>query len=528
MNKKHFLLGGLACAALGVFATSGAGCGSDSAGAGGSGEGAATSTSTSPQTSSTTLPMTSTTNTGPTTTTTGTGGAGGGSTAGHSFADATPIMIDDTMATGGVLPDPLTAQDFYSFTATAGEHLGIATTAKTGTDPFDPAYLDLVVTVYDSTQTQIAQQDDPWPRGSNDPQLFIEIPTAGQYYVEVQECNAAFGTTGCADVTMITNKDYTLQVFDFGAAPGMNAVTDEKAETAAAHADDTTATSNALVYLEDTAAMPPEYFFSFVDGTYIDGSDVDVYSFTPKSDSVTGGTRANAEFWLQTAGTSGNGSTTPMGLTWVVDGTSMNVIAQLDGSVYGDVDNQTNGPAELAAIVTIGSPYFLFVQHPATAAGANDFYIFQHAVEGINPVEAETANMLTNSNDTTATAEGLAMVANADGSNSYFIEGDLPAGDAHDIYKVTTVTGFTKVSASCAAQRIGSGMQGMTYKVLGGATGTTAAGSPITESATMDQFINAATIPAGTTTLYLQIDPGTQDTTNTSNFYRCGITLSPT
>ena len=471
--------------------------------------------------------MTSTTTT-TTTTTTGTGGSGGGSTAGHMFSDATPIMVNDQMATGGVLTVQPTSTDFYTFMGTAGEHVGIATTAKTGTDPFDTTYLDLaVVTVYDSTQTQIAQQDDPWPRLSNDPQLFIELPTAGQYYIEVEECNAAF-PMGCADPSTITNKDYTLQVFDFGAAPGTNAVTDEKAETAAAHADDTTATSNAIVYLEDTTAMPPEYFFSFVYGTYFDGTDVDVYSFTPKSDSVTGGTRANAEFWLQTSGTSGNGSTTPMGLTWVVD-SSMNIISQLDGTNYGDVDNSMNGPAEFVALVTIGQPYFLFVQHPATAAGANDFYIFQHAVQGVNPVEAETANMLTNSNDTIATAEALTVQANADGSTSYFIEGDLPAGDLHDIFKVTAVTGFTTVTASCAAQRLGSGMQGMTYKLLGGATGTTAVGTAVTENATSDQFIGGtmgASIPAGTTTLYLQIDPGTQSPTITSNFYRCGMQLS--
>src|SRR5205823_13153343 len=124
----------------------GIGCGGGDTGSGGAG-GAGGATNSQSSTSNTTA-------------TTGTGGAGGAGGQGHSFANPFPIMVNDMNPTMGTLSDPVTSKDFYKFTGKAGEKVAISTTAKTGTDRFDPTYLDLVVTLYDASQAQIARQDD--------------------------------------------------------------------------------------------------------------------------------------------------------------------------------------------------------------------------------------------------------------------------------------------------------------------------------------------------------------------------------
>ena len=260
---KSFILGLGLTGTVVALTLAGVGCGGNKNGSGGAGgTGGATSTSQSSAQ-----------------VTTGPGSGGGGSNMGHSFDNPFPITVNDMTPTMGTLPDPTMSQDIYKFSGKAGEKIAIATTAKTGTDPFDPTFLDLVVTLYDASQTQIAQQDDPWPRNSNDPELFTFLPSDGDYFVEVRECNAVFGTGSCAMASDITNKAYTLQIFDFGST-ATNSVTDEVMETAAAHADDDTMTPNKLKYVKSSG----KYELSLIDGTFVDGTDVDVYSFTTPTD----------------------------------------------------------------------------------------------------------------------------------------------------------------------------------------------------------------------------------------------------
>src|SRR5262249_1616942 len=151
--------------------------------------------------------------TGPTSSsgpTSGSGGAGGGN---HSFATAADITVDDTNPTMGSLSDPTTSKDYYKFTGKKGEGMLIFVQAKTlaSMDPFDPAVVDTVVTLYDSKQKQIAFQDDPWPRDSNDPTLFTVLPADDTYYVMVQDCNA-WMSGSCYDPMKITIFDYQLSV----------------------------------------------------------------------------------------------------------------------------------------------------------------------------------------------------------------------------------------------------------------------------------------------------------------------------
>ncbi|HVY44518.1 MAG TPA: pre-peptidase C-terminal domain-containing protein, partial [Minicystis sp.] len=432
---KSFVLGTVFVGAIVAVASVGAGCGgNDKPGTGGGGgTGGATSSSHSSSSSHIT-----------TGTITGSGGSGG-SGQGHSFDTALPIMVNDMNPTMGMLPDPTTSQDFYKFTGTKGEKVAVSTTAKPSTNGFDPTYLDLVVTLYDASKQQIARQDDPWPRFSNDPQLFTYLPADGDYYVEVQECNAVFGTMNCSSASMITNYDYTVQVFDFGAT-AQNTVTDGKDETPGAHTDDDPANANVLKYVKSSG----KYELTFLDGTFVDGTDVDVYAFTTPSDpTVDMGQRANADFWIAPSGKDDDGATSPVGLAWVVDSADpTTILAQLDASKYGDNDNPTNGAADLGLPVQEAHQYFLFVQHPASSAGSNDFYVVEHFVGGVNPVETEP-------NDPMMPEPLMMPQMNGDGSNSYFIEGDVAPGDT-DGFAIPKGS-MTKVSAFCAGARIGSG-----------------------------------------------------------------------
>src|SRR5262249_3732294 len=138
-------------------------------------------------------------------------GAGGGN---HSFSTATVITVNAPPELG-VLPDPLTSQDYYEFTGTAGERIAVVGRAKLlGSDPFSPDVLGLTVTLYDANQQQIAFQDDPFPRTSNDPTLYTVLPSDGLYYVRVEDCNAWSAAGTCYDPAAVTTFDYQLQIVD--------------------------------------------------------------------------------------------------------------------------------------------------------------------------------------------------------------------------------------------------------------------------------------------------------------------------
>ena len=51
----------------------------------------------------------------------------------------------------------------------------------------DPEMIDTVITLYDGSMNQIAENDDAIPRFNTDSELVIHVPAAGTYYVEVQE-----------------------------------------------------------------------------------------------------------------------------------------------------------------------------------------------------------------------------------------------------------------------------------------------------------------------------------------------------
>src|SRR5207302_9161992 len=93
---------------------------------------------------------------------------------------------------------------------TSGDRLELFTLTAASTNN-DGSVTDTVVTLWDPSQRAIAQDDDAWPRTSTDSQLFVNVPTTGEYYITVEDCISAFGGSRCTTAT-ITDLHYTLYI----------------------------------------------------------------------------------------------------------------------------------------------------------------------------------------------------------------------------------------------------------------------------------------------------------------------------
>src|SRR5512132_1602821 len=209
MRSKNFL--GL-CPVVGSFAAAGmvTGCGGDSTtststtGGGGSGDGGSGGSTT---TTTTTGVTASATSTGTTTSSTGTGGGTGN----HDFATAVDVDVNPAANTEGELADADTTTDYYKFSGKAGQRITVIVNAQSldpNGDGKDPSIVDVVVTLFDANKTQIAQNDDSWPRFSTDAQAFTVLPADGDYYLAIASCNTVFPTGGCGVAADITTLKY--------------------------------------------------------------------------------------------------------------------------------------------------------------------------------------------------------------------------------------------------------------------------------------------------------------------------------
>ena len=437
---------------------------------------------------------------------------GGPAGAGHTFATATTIPLDSATNARGTLVDVGTTKDYYTFQGTAGDRLVIVANAQSlapmGTD--QATVVDTVVTLYDAAMTQIAQNDDAWPRQGTDSELFVILPTTGTYYVTVGGCQSAF-TTGCGDAAMVTMRNYEV----FVAHTSMLVAHEVNATTANA----TSATAAHVAYAVPMGGMTGAYGTVTLDGTFATAGATQVFAFTPPVDTrVDAGQRAHAEFWVQGNTTAGDGSTAGTHI-WVTGTDGTTIVAEETSTDYA-TGGAAGDPPHLSVPVTLGQQYYLFVQSTATtSAGATDYYFITHFVGAFyyGTAEAESAP---GANDTIATATALTTPAMA-GAGLYFVDGDLASATDQDWFTIALPTGTTQFALTCEAQRVGSGVRGLTAS-LATMDGTVLTGSTITETA-LDAAATAApvTIPAGTTHLLIHVHAASQSATNTGTYYSC-------
>ncbi|XXX71873.1 pre-peptidase C-terminal domain-containing protein [Sorangium sp. So ce134] len=491
---------------LGTIAATAAGCGGDDDGGGGSGgEGGAGSTTTSTVTTSTGLV---------TSTSTGSGNVDDGN---DSIDEAEEIPAGNNGLEGTLEPLEEDA-DYYSFTGTKGQPVYLISDAKPEDGERDPTYPDTVITLLDADGNQIAQNDDPEDGFTNDSELLTVLPADGEYFIVVQDCNAAFPDfafpNGCFDPAEVVSFDYSLRFLPI--------------DPAASETDSLVGETEPNNGAELAGQMPYElnqdesaYYTTFVFGSFGDEADVDVYSFTPPATPEVDNALLAQLSVSGPSGPEGNGSTVEVSEVAVFNATDLT-------SAYAKIDPSTGG--DIAVPVEAGQEYFVFVKRPAGEVGKNDFYILLHSRTSSDPLEAEDAT-----NGDVATPEGgLVSFPNGGGGVSFAIEGKLadseeaPDVDVYEVPLDDVEEGWT-ISVICGAQRHGSGVRELRAEVLNGDGTEIGATHSATETEEEDLFIESAAIPEAPegNRLLVRVSAGTPAADVTSRGYNCLFAYLP-
>ncbi len=404
-----------------------------------------------------------------------------------SFADADPITVgpDGMMARIGTPGD----RDYYSFEGTADAWMILSTEANPDDDD---TMIDTVITLYDASMTMIAENDDAVPRASTDSELIVRLPSAGTYYVLVQEFSQWNGDTPEGQMDF----NYTLSV----AALNLDApaVSDD------AEGGDDLASATALGYSAGMAAD-----FGIVVGDFRDDSDVDVYSFTVPA------TRVSSRFLMMPSGAEGYGSTTAVGRMWITNEDGTQIIARLTVSESDTADVTSIWPP-----LPAGS-YRLFVENGG-APGANGFYVLKTWLFAEdNPAEDAAMDA---ANDVASGAQALVLEpdeAEPTIRRGYILALLSPGDTDHFSFEVM---GTEQVSAFCGSATAGSGVMGLNAAVLDstGAMELRRANETATAAVAIEDL--AVSAPG---TYLLRVTATGQSPEVTGAWVRCAVVLAP-
>ncbi|HTR49487.1 MAG TPA: hypothetical protein VMJ10_02200 [Kofleriaceae bacterium] len=440
---------------------------------------------------------------------------------GASFATAIDLTsaLDSTSGTMGMLPDTKTKL-YYKLTLVAGDRI-VAATQTNAEMTTDGSVTDTIVTIFDSAETAIAQDDDAWPRFSTDSQVYFQATAAGTYYLTVDDCNAE-SSSGCYPASGVTDFKYTLFV-DHTSSAGT------RESYASSTQDGTTAHADKINYAVPSGDAAGQYGYYVIDGNFASTTATHVFQFTAPAAKIDLGARNHVDFWVQPiSAENGDGSTSNV-KAWITAGNGVTIASSADQTNYKDGDNATNGPLNLTLPASEGVEYYLFVQNTATTSTpATDYYFIQHYAGSLyfGTAEGEGAGV-TGMNDTVGTAQVLATPTGAD-AGSFFADGDIGGAGDVDYYEVDPPSGTTKAAMSCSSARQGSGVVGLTA-TLYAADGTTVIHTLGPETATAD-LIDATefTVPTGTMKAYMKVTATSQSAAVTGTFYLCSVAYSAT
>jgi hypothetical protein len=256
-------------------------------------------------------------------------------------------------------------------------------------------------------------------------------------------------------------------------------------------------------------------------GSFSSATDVDLFKLTMPVGTT------NLEFNLPPLGLPGAGEN---GYGSGVDRVSVKVIDADAGTVIGQwlttAAAAQTAPDSISVPVVAGTDVLLSVERPSgSTATANDFYTSFIVAQTDNPVE--TADM---TNDALATPEVMGLTVDATNAKVKrgFILGKLGGTDMADHFSVA-VTANDTVTVACGSLRTSSGLTATytMFDTMGAQIQTE------TETATADVFWGPAnfggtrpTITAAATGNLIFKVTGTQDATNTGNWYRCGLRVT--
>jgi hypothetical protein len=331
------------------------------------------------------------------------------------FETADPIEVGSTGAFDMV--DGREDVDFFSFDARGGEWIEIRS------NYFDPiTFSDTRLTLFDEQRVQIAYNRfvDSLHGENVLARIVTRLPTAGTYFVQVGDPEGPPYAAGLSQA-------YRLIVTELAAEADGFAVEAEGEP-------DTTP-----VTFHEWNIDPVTVDDSFMVGTFSDTSDVDRFSFT-----VAGDVRALTAEVLE-SGTLADGSTTSAGKVWITDESGATILARIDNAT---------GQSFLGPPLDPGN-YALWVAHPGTQIGSNDFYVVRTLLLPENPRETADAT-----NGTIASAEPFATT---DGRASAAILAHVPDQDV-DYFRFDGQAGQA-ASTYCESAKGGSGLVGLKVSI---------------------------------------------------------------
>ncbi len=455
----------------------------------------------------------STTSSGTTTTTpTSSGGGEGGSTSvdeSTSCADAVAMEeLENTLGgafyEGTAIINPAGDEDFFTFTAEAGQWIQLSTDANPDDDT---GMIDTVVTLYNADgSSQLAEADDQTPRISTDSELFFRVETAGTYCARVMEFSEWYGDTPEGDPSY----SYRLIMLpiDFDLYDYHNE--DSDATTAGSNDTVGTAQDSLSVNTGDTSMV-----FTQLAGMLDPGDDVDVFEIIPPSNTL--GLNTN----FGPSGIDGYGSTTGPGILNVLMADGVTVLAQLD------YQNGSDGFSQVP--VTAGLTYYVWVERPGTTMGANDFYFMKYSTSDQLNTQ-ETTGPEVNETHANADTDTNPQTDPNTGTVSHFLGGNMPINDV-DFWSFADVTAGDQIAVACSSQRAGSGVGDFTvdwFEQASDIPGTVA--QTDLETATQDIYWGTGANPSKgpvtatvTGTHYMRISATTDISGVTSRHYLCGV-----
>jgi len=472
------------------------------------------------------------------TNTTGSGGAGGSGGASQSSSSSSVAQSSSTGTVADTntscdtaeelaldvvdLPatlDPVTEdKDYYVFEGTKGLAILLGSNAKPDADEFDTTYPDLVLTVKkkdaNGAWVDIAVNDDPYPLppSSNDSLLYTILPEDGTYCVEVTECNVLFPGS-CADPDLIVDTNYTI----------VGGALNTQASAMGVQHETATEPAEVSATLDYENVQMGVLFRSLAWGSFADAADRDAWEFTiPMGLDVDAGARAACHFEFFYPGVEGNGSSAETNVTaYVVDAADpTKKIAEINPNTY-DLTFGRPEPMNISVPCESGKTYhFVMERTMGAAAGANDFYFYNHYIISGNPVEVEP-------NDDSAMAEALKANMNDSGGMSHFVDGDIAIESDVDYFVVDVPQNAATISMACEAERGGSAIRGLKVTALNGDMPVTGGKGNQLEAANKQLFAYDLPVPMGATKITFKVEATSLDANIASHFYRCGFHLNP-
>jgi hypothetical protein len=394
---------------------------------------------------------------------------------------------------------------FYAVNVKAGDFLFLGASTAATVDTGEEI-VDTTISIFNADGSKLlASVDDAFPRITTDADMYYRAPADATLCVQVTD----YGTWSGGTSTVAADANYTF--FAGKIDPAAATVTFD------AEPNDTNAAPQ-VGRLKAFTQSPGGY--THLMGVLSSATDVDTYKFTVPAGAKSISVAVPPVGAPLTPATSSYGSTMARFVVTVkkMDGT---IVAEL-APPAGNVEKMSDG---LSAPVEAGDYLVTFSRPAGTAAGANDFYATTLDFGATNTPETEALGA--NTNDTLATAQALALTADATNAKikDGYVLGFLPAGDVADSFSFPVAVNDS-IALSCGSIRNGSGLEGVKVELFVGGVSKQAE----TETALADlawstsRFASKPAVTATSAgTAVVQVSATGRSATNTGVYFLCGV-----